>query len=549
MGLNIDAENIQPRGESERKKSGDGIWHWDNISEDEADDWRYGSDNELENEEEDASVKRNRLTFFIFDQLDLVLEAANGDIAACLSALDDIDRPDNFSPFTEVKELAKVVEENIAGSTHSLVYKSVHEVQQIKRADSEDLVLLNLLYAPRSSRLHSILKVLSRIETAGYIVAWTKACNCAKQPKPTLLEHGCPPIDLIELPRLKLSFVGRFDHQNEYRLYSVDHVDLFISNERNATYNKMLVGIPHSILLSNVRGEVQILVPVLPVVRPAIGDEPFSTFIILYRNQLETLAERFFLYPVHISFSFLLTKGVNSALYLMLLRFLHRDYAEVFRLADSIATDTPFNDEGLSIFQNFKVANNDCHPDAHACRLKISLVTIDAGMALPWELTVQSSYHILKLDSVSCFCRLSPREELQILESDLIVTSPQSPKYKKDVHDEYCMAVVFNRLNYLKAQVHNLDRSKEMEVPCTIPARSVGTNWPYYQDNTVFGERYEGLKEVTSIEGDNGAWKYEMMGGDEQDAPENGWLVVAVFHTLWSQSCVSKYYFNSFCFD
>eukprot|EP01035_Chromulina_nebulosa_P067609 gene67609-92611_t len=159
-------------------------------------------------------------------------------------------------------------------------------------------------------------------------------------------------------------------------------------------------------------------------------------------------------------------------------------------------------------------------------------------MALPWELTLQSAYHILKLDSVSSFCRLSPREELQILESELIVTSPQSPKYNKEVHDEYIMAVVFNRLHYLTAQVHNLDRSKDMEVLCTIPARSVGTNWPYYQDNTIFGERYEGLKEVTSIEGESGAWKYEMMGGDEQDAPENGWLVVAVFHTLWSQNCI-----------
>ena len=41
--------------------------------------------------------------------------------------------------------------------------------------DAEDMVLLNLLYAPRRSRLHSILKVLTRIETAGHILAWTKA--------------------------------------------------------------------------------------------------------------------------------------------------------------------------------------------------------------------------------------------------------------------------------------------------------------------------------------------------------------------------------------
>ena len=72
------------------------------------------------------------------------------------------------------------------------------------------------------------------------------------------IPYGCPPIDLVELPRLKLAFTGRVDHEGKYKLYSIDHVDLFISNERNALTSKMLAGIPHSILLSNVRGETQV---------------------------------------------------------------------------------------------------------------------------------------------------------------------------------------------------------------------------------------------------------------------------------------------------
>ena len=59
----------------------------------------------------------------------------------------------------------------------------------------------------------------------------------------------------------------------------------------------------------------------------------------------------------------------------MLLRFLHRDYEDVFRLADSTATDTKLNEEGLSIFKAFSRTNSDRHPDAHACRMKISLVS------------------------------------------------------------------------------------------------------------------------------------------------------------------------------
>jgi hypothetical protein len=45
------------------------------------------------------------------------------------------------------------------------------------------------------------------------------------------LPYDCPDIDLIELPRLKLSLTARKDHEGVLRLYSIDHVDLFIANE------------------------------------------------------------------------------------------------------------------------------------------------------------------------------------------------------------------------------------------------------------------------------------------------------------------------------
>ena len=62
----------------------------------------------------------------------------------------------------------------------------------------------------------------------------------------------------MELPRLKLAFTTREDHNGVLRMYSVDHVDLYITNEVNPQTVKMLAGIPHSLLLSNVRGETQV---------------------------------------------------------------------------------------------------------------------------------------------------------------------------------------------------------------------------------------------------------------------------------------------------
>ena len=250
--------------------------------------------------------------------------------------------------------------------------------------------------------------------------------------------------------------------------------------------------------------------PVLSPHRPQIAMEPFNTFLVLDRSNIP-LAERYFLYPVHVSVSFLLTKGLNSAVYLMLLRFLHRDYSEVFRLADSIATDTKFNEEGLKIFEAFKRSNDDWHPDAHACRLKISLVTIDSGMESPWDLTIECARYIVKTDSVSSSCRLSLQEELQLLEADAIVLSSSSKLYNQDIHDEYSMAICYNRLQMLRVLLHHDSSATDSaEVKCRVPPRILTTNWPYYQDNTVFGESYSGLKDIISVDEGESCWNIEV---------------------------------------
>ena len=45
------------------------------------------------------------------------------------------------------------------------------------------------------------------------------------------------------------------------RLFSVDHADLYITNERNQMTTELLAGMPHSLLLSNSNGEMSVLVP------------------------------------------------------------------------------------------------------------------------------------------------------------------------------------------------------------------------------------------------------------------------------------------------
>ena len=75
---------------------------------------------------------------------------------------------------------------------------------------------------------------------------------------------GTPTIDLIEMPRLKLFFTTRFDDEGVLRLYSIDHGDLYIT-EPSFIKGDILAGIPHSLVMSNIRGETQVTVAYISV--------------------------------------------------------------------------------------------------------------------------------------------------------------------------------------------------------------------------------------------------------------------------------------------
>jgi hypothetical protein len=151
-------------------------------------------------------------------------------------------------------------------------------------------------------------------------------------------------------------------------------------------------------------------------------------------------------------------------------------------------------------------------------------------MKSPWDLTIEAAQHIVKLDSISSSCRLAPEEELQLLESDFVVTSSDSPAYDEKVHDEYSMALCFNRQHQLRAQMEMSKYSVSTEaivVPCKVLPRTLLTNWPYYQDNTVFGENYAQMVEITSVDEGESSWSQQVSGGDQLDAPlMDGWSLL-----------------------
>lgn len=273
----------------------------------------------------------------------------------------------------------------------------------------------------------------------------------------------------------------------------MDHVNLFVTNERSQLTSTLIKGIPHSLLLSDSNHEISILVPSIHPVRPFIKSAPFSTELVLHRADnkwYDALDTKYYLYPVHVSLSFLFTPTLASAIYLLLLRFLHRQYSEVVRLANAIATDTHFTKEEKRIFKTMRESLRDCHPDAHAARLKISLVTIDSPVVAPWDLTLQMARYVTKLPHVSVTCHMEHDEELQLLEH--CITEPSDQRFNEKIHTVYDVVLTKNRDLYLNA----LSRGEQSALCVTVP-RTHDSGWPHRMDMTALSTSPDDWKKLS----------------------------------------------------
>ena len=117
---------------------------------------------------------------------------------------------------------------------------------------------------------------------------------------------------------------------------------------------------------------------------------------------------------------------------------------------------TEYSSEENIIFRVLGRSNGDGHPDANACRLKITYVLLDSPVVVPWNVTRQASRYITKISHVSTACRLSSTEELALLET--CVTSSTDPRFYdietgKPLYSEYEVCIVKNRLSFLKSMI------------------------------------------------------------------------------------------------
>jgi len=296
-----------------------------------------------------------------------------------------------------------------------------HEIEE-RDPNQPIKTLLNVLCAPPSSLLKRVGMLLSRLDNLAHVLVWSNS----ELPS----AHAPASIDEIELPRVNLRFSARsettIDGQVVNRLYSNDYDGLYIaiSTEAREIAERLLGSIAHFIVLQNADNDLFVLIPGCALPRRLHMDGAhLSVQVILdRRNQewIDNIGEvRTYLYPIHNSRSFLVTPSLASSLYLMVMYFITGAYQDVFKMVESCVSED-LSAEEQQIFNQLEFLGNDFHPDAHACRLKLSVVTVglgaDSKMKCPWTIAAEMEEYVQKHIYVSSACRLTTEEEMLLLQ-------------------------------------------------------------------------------------------------------------------------------------
>jgi hypothetical protein len=322
----------------------------------------------------------------------------------------------------------------------SLAENVAHKTSSEARPNGDNSMLVNLLYAQPNSLASRLAELLVRLDNLSHILVWarntTQAFVLGGENQSDIQDVG--ELDIVELPRLRLAFSPRLNSRQQLLLYSQEHSGWFINESKNQletdSLQRLCYGIPHYIILENASHEFALLIPATRVFRPLVPSCPFSTELVLHRNDKLSwqgaLGQSNFLYRVHSSFLSILPSSLVSSLYLVTLMLLARRYSEAMALVQGCEVFTKFDAAEQAVFQHIEQSLNDKHPDAIAVRLKLYLCLYHSenpvlwkssdlrskSFDVKWSLAVEYSGYITKSLHVSACCRLSFKEECLILD-------------------------------------------------------------------------------------------------------------------------------------
>lgn len=331
------------------------------------------------------------------------------------------------------------------------------------------LTLLNLLSAPVGGALFCLTEQLLLLEDLTHILAWSQEASPGFGAVEVTASVAC--VDLIELPRLQLSFQPRQKPQfaadavssacsaaaPPIQLHCLQHEGYYLVCSGLAV-SALTNGLPNALLLEHKDGRKAILVSACArPSRPATDDvnvacdnsacsvsmaeRLFPTELELDRANPTWLANlgptKHYIYPMHLTDGRLHCPTLAAVLYMLLLRFLSRQYDAVVALASQCTSKTELSAEEAQICAVISDVD-DTHPDAHACRLWLSLYTLHTPIAalLRWNLRGEVTAYARKHAHVSMQLRLDPANELVLLEFVLAQPPVQSALATVELGDD-----------------------------------------------------------------------------------------------------------------
>lgn len=300
--------------------------------------------------------------------------------------------------------------------------EDVDEVMEVvEEAFGETLYLLNVLEATATTGgdLLELSALLARVEDHSHILIWsTKSGDGGSA-------TGLASIAFIELPRLKLKLKPRRESSAVIRLDVLDQNGWSVSDLTfgarggGSKYLQSIIDLtPDCLVLESDTNDLKLMCPNHDVYRPSVQGEPFSTLLVTDRASLgwqQAMETRFYSYPIHSSHTFVLPPSLSSTLYLILTSLLARKYTAAMELIIGCNVDVKFTDEEKWIFDQFEKTLDDRHPNACACRIRLSLGVAYSDNKVPWTLKPELHDYLSTTAHVDAVCRLTFEEEREAL--------------------------------------------------------------------------------------------------------------------------------------
>ncbi|UKK01646.2 hypothetical protein MACK_002464 [Theileria orientalis] len=275
---------------------------------------------------------------------------------------------------------------------------------------TEEVYNLVNLQNTKDATIREFVTTLTRLDDLSHVLAWSLQTNLQASnvnPSNAFGSDVTPTkIDLIEYAKLGLTFRLDATKANSNRYICDEYNGLYLNyGDVNASplTSRLIRGLENSLLLSDDDGELYILVStvrcpmrVYPnVPQSSVAAQTIYNYLLglgwpelVYdghnTNWLNNLDSRHYLYKVHTSRCFLFVPTSSSLLYLLMCRFLDRQYEQVCRLSSNMIFDQVQNDESIlywSIISRID-SNTDTHPDAYASRLHILLAANKQGITI-----------------------------------------------------------------------------------------------------------------------------------------------------------------------